>query len=62
MDKRRRVIIILSAVLLINGANYWRISAGGNIRTVEFLSIFVLGALFGAILIQFITLLKRPNN
>jgi|WetSurSiteA1Bulk_404760.scaffolds.fasta_scaffold144139_2 hypothetical protein len=61
MDKRRRVIIILAAFLLITGANYWRISDEGHVRSVEFLSIFVMGALFGVLVNQLIALVKKHN-
>jgi hypothetical protein len=59
MNKHKRVIIILAVLLLITGGNYWRISSGGNVRTVEFLSIFVLGALFGLLVSQYVALLKK---
>lgn len=58
-DKRKRAIGIIIVLLCITAANYWRITSSGNIRTVEFLSIFVMGALFGLLVSQVIALAKK---
>lgn len=44
MYSRKRAII-LAVILIISIGNYTRIIEHGTIRTVEFLSIFVIGAL-----------------
>lgn len=43
MSNKRTVIIVIMLILAIG--NYTRIIDHGTIRTVEFLSIFVIGAL-----------------
>ena len=48
MKTRNRSIALLTIFLAISIGNFFRISSGaGNLRTVDFLSIFVMGALFG---------------
>ncbi len=41
--QRRR--ILLAVMLMISVGNYFRIVGNENVRTVQFLSIFVIGAL-----------------
>jgi len=48
MKNRNRSIAFIAILLAISISNFFRISPGaGNIRTVDFLSIFVIGALSG---------------
>lgn len=48
MENRRS--IILAVALLIAVGNYSRIVGNENIRTIQFLSIFVIGGLFSLLL------------
>ncbi len=48
MQKSKRIVIVVLLILAI--ANYARLDGSGNIRTVEFLSILVIGALGGILL------------
>lgn len=51
MKKRKNIIVILSILLIISIGNFFRISSeAAHIRTVEFLSIFVIGALAGLLI------------
>ena len=49
MDIKRRKIL-LTVLLLLSFGNYARIKGTENIRAVEFLSIFVIGALAALLL------------
>ncbi len=54
--------IVITAILLIASiGNYFRILSDGSIRTVEFLSIFAIGALAGVLLTQIIKMIKNKN-
>lgn len=44
MEPKRKIILITILLILAIG-NYTRIIGSGNVRTVEFLSIFAIGAL-----------------
>ncbi|MBA4140224.1 MAG: hypothetical protein H0X70_06910 [Segetibacter sp.] len=45
MEKRRRIII--AVMLMLSVINYSRLKGNENIRLIQFLSIFVIGALSG---------------
>jgi len=47
-----RKMIITAVLLIISIGTYVRIISDGSIRTVEFLSIFAIGALAGVLLTQ----------
>jgi hypothetical protein len=53
MENRRSVILAVSLMLAVG--NYTRIAGNENIRTVQFLSIFAIGALFSLLLREIIT-------
>lgn len=55
--KRRKIIIAI--MLLISFGNYTRIKGTENIRAVEFLSIFAIGALSALLLREVFTKEKR---
>jgi len=55
---KNKIIIITSILLVISLGNYFSFISNGTIRTVEFLSIFAGGALFGILL----TLIFRKNK
>jgi len=49
---KNKVISITAVLLVISIGNYFRIISNGNVRVVEFLSIFVIGVLTGVLLTQ----------
>ncbi len=49
---KNQVIVITAVLLVISIGNYFRIISDGSIRTVEFISIFAIGALAGILLTQ----------
>jgi hypothetical protein len=60
MEKRRRIII--AVLLMISIGNYTRIVGTENIRLIQFISIFVIGALSALLLNDFITLFKAKRE
>ena len=52
MENRRSTILAVSLILAV--INYSRIIGNENIRTVQFLSIFAIGAISGLLLQQII--------
>jgi hypothetical protein len=60
MEKRRRVII--AVLLMVSIGNYTRILGTENIRLIQFISIFVIGALSALLLNEFITLFKAKRE
>ncbi|QBN18185.1 hypothetical protein [Flavobacterium nackdongense] len=57
MDTKKRTLVI-AILLIISIGNYSRIIDNGTIRTVEFLSIFVIGALTALLIREIATILK----
>ena len=55
MEKRKRIIVAILLVLAIG--NFMRITPSGNVRSVEFLSILVMGALAGILLVDVMSML-----
>lgn len=62
MDKRKRVIIVLVLLLFTSFGSYMRITANSNIRMVDTLIIFATGAIFGLLLHQIISLIKKKDQ
>ena len=60
MEKRKRIIVAVLLVLAI--ANLMRLDSYENIRGVEFLSILVIGALAGILLVDIMRMLKGKKN
>lgn len=58
MNSKKRTVII-AIMLIIAIGNYTRIIDSGNIRTVEFLSIFVIGALTSLLIRDVATIIMR---
>lgn len=56
--KQKKPALLLAVVLLLSVINYFRISGNGNIRTIQFLSIFVIGMLSGLLTRELILLLR----
>ena len=48
--KQNKPLAFIAVMLLISIINYTRLSGNENIRTVQFLSIFVMGMLAGVLL------------
>ena len=60
MEKKRR--IILAVLLMLSIGNFARLMGNENIRTVQFISIFVIGALSGLLLNEFVTLFRAKRQ
>ena len=60
MEKKRR--IILAVLLMLSIGNFARLTGNDNIRTVQFISIFVIGALSGLLLNEFVTLFRAKRQ
>ena len=60
MEKKR--IVIIAVLLMLSVLNYTRISGTENIRAIEFLSIFTIGALSGLLIRQFAAWLKERRK
>lgn len=59
-SNRRR--IFLAVLLMLSVGNYFRIQGNENIRTIQFLSIFVIGMLFGLLVKEVIDLVKNKQQ
>ena len=57
MNTKRRTVVI-TIMLIIAIGNYSRIIDNGTIRTIEFVSIFVIGALTSLLIREVATLIK----
>lgn len=54
--------IIITSILLIGAiGNYFRFISDGSVRAVEFLSIFAIGALAGALTTQLFKIVKNKK-
>ena len=60
MEKKRKVILVI--LLMITIGNYSRLSGSENIRTIQFLSIFAMGALSALLINEFFTLFKAKRE
>jgi TM2 domain-containing membrane protein YozV len=60
MKNRRKILI--AVLLMISIGNYSRLIGNENIRTIQFLSIFAIGALSALLLNEFITLFKGKRE
>jgi hypothetical protein len=58
--KNNQRMILLAVLLMISCLNYGRIAGNDNIRMIEFLSIFAIGAL-SSLLVQQIALRFKGN-
>lgn len=56
---KNKSILLTSLFLILAIGNYSRIIDHGNIRSVEFLSIFAMGILVGILLTQIFTILLK---
>ncbi len=60
MVKKRRIIIAI--LLSISIGNYSRLVGNENIRAIQFISIFVMGALAALLLNELVTLFNAKRN
>ena len=60
MEKKRRVII--SVLLLLSIGNFIRLVGNENIRAIQFISIFTIGALSALLINEFATLFKAKRQ
>jgi hypothetical protein len=60
MENRRRILI--AVLLLISIVNYSRLTGNESIRTIQFLSIFAIGALSALLLNEFIRLFRAKRE
>jgi TM2 domain-containing membrane protein YozV len=60
MQKRRRIIV--AVLLLFSILNFSRLAGNENIRPIQFISIFVIGALSALLINEFVTLFKANNS
>ncbi len=60
MEKKRK--ILLAVLLLIAIVFYTRLSGNEHIRTIQFLWIFLMGALSGLLLNEFFSLFKARRS
>jgi TM2 domain-containing membrane protein YozV len=58
---RNRRVILIAVLFMLSIGNYSRIIGNENIRTIQFLSIFAIGAL-SALLIREIALLLKSKR
>jgi hypothetical protein len=59
MEKKRRVAI--AVMLLLSIGNYGRLSGNENVRTIQFLSIFVIGVFSGLLIREIVTLFRAKK-
>jgi len=60
MEKRRKIIIAVMLMLTIG--NYTRLKGNENIRVIQFLSIFLSGALSALLINEFVILFKAKRK
>ena len=60
MEKKRRVII--AVLLMISVGNFARLANNDNIRAIQFVSIFVIGALSALLLNEFVVIFKTKKD
>lgn len=60
MKKRRRIII--AVLLLLSIGNFSRLANNDNIRTIQFISIFAIGALTALLINELVSLFKAKRQ
>ena len=59
MKNRKKSIVLISFCLLLSCLNYSRIEGMDNIRAIEFISIFAIGALSSLLIREIVIVLKN---
>jgi len=54
--------VVIAVILLITVINYSRLVGNENIRTIQFLYIFIIGALSALLINEFVVLFKAKRN
>lgn len=62
MEPKRRRRIFLAILFLFSVLNFNRIEGNDNIRTVQFLSIFAMGILFGLLIREIVDAYKNKQQ
>ncbi len=60
MEKKRRILI--AVLLTLSIANFSRLTNNDNIRPIQFISIFIIGALTALLINEFVTLFKAKRQ
>ncbi len=60
MEKKRRIII--AVLLMLSIGNLTRLTGNENIRPIQFISIFVIGALSSLLINEFVNLFKAKRQ
>ena len=60
MEKKRRTI--LAVILLLSIGNFSRLTNNENIRPIQFISIFVIGAMTALLMNEFVILFKAKRQ
>jgi hypothetical protein len=61
-DMKKNRIMMTGIFLIVTIGNYFRTAPNGHVRTVEFISIFVIGALSGILIMQIISAIKENKK
>ncbi|WP_419801982.1 hypothetical protein [Mucilaginibacter sp.] len=54
--------VVIAVILLITVVNYSRLDGNENIRSIQFLYIFVMGALSALLINELVTLFRAKRN
>lgn len=57
----KKEFVFTAVLLIISIGIYFRIISNGDVRLVEFLSIFAIGVLSGVLIVQIIKIIKNKN-
>ena len=60
MEKKRKIII--AVLLMITVLNFTTLTGNENIRAVQFILIFIIGALSALLINEFVTLFRAKRN
>ncbi len=60
MEKKRRIII--AVLLMLTIVNFTKLTGNENIRAIQFVSIFAIGASSGLLINEFIILFKAKRQ
>jgi TM2 domain-containing membrane protein YozV len=60
MEKKRRIII--AVLLMLTIVNFTRLTGNENIRAIQFILIFAIGALSALLVNEFVTLFKAKRQ
>lgn len=62
MKSQRRTSIVIAFALMLSIFNFSRIQGNENLRAIQFISIFVIGALAAVLLMKIIQLVKAKKQ